>query len=343
MLKYFMSPMLNMEGGSMKTTKILTALIATAALLAALGVEAAATWKPEKAVEIIALNAPGGGADRVARIMTGLLLERRQIEVPMTVVNKPGGGGSVACAYLNQHPGDGHHVLISTKPLITNSIVGKGPSYTEFTPLAHLFSEYISVTVRPDSPLRSGKDLIDRLRNDHGSLTVGITSSLGNPNHQGIAAALKEAGIDIKKVRTVVFPSGGAASTAMLGGHVDVVPISVSFAASLLRQGQVRLLAIGAPERLSGVLADVPTWREQGYDAVVSNWRGLWGPKGMTDAQIAYWEEAMVRMVDSNEWKQELETNFWSSEYLRSSNTRKYLDRDYAQSRAFLMELGLAK
>jgi putative tricarboxylic transport membrane protein len=185
--------------------------------------------------------------------------ERRQIEVPISVVNKPGGGGSLAVAYLNQHPGDGHYVLLATKPLLTNSIVGSGPSYTEFTPLAHLFSEYISVTVRPDSPLRTGRDLIDRLKKDPGSLTLGITTSLGNPNHQGVAAALKGGGIDIRKVRTVIFPSGGAASTAMLGGHVDVVPISVSFAASLLRQGQVRLLAIGAPERLSGVLADVPT------------------------------------------------------------------------------------
>jgi len=333
-------------GGSVKTTKripIPAALIALVPLLAVNGADAAATWKPEKAVEIIALNAPGGGPDRVGRIMAGVIRGGHQLEVPIAVVNKPGGGGSVASAYLNQHPGDGHYLLLSTKALLTNSLMGSGPSYTEFTPLAHLFSEYISVTVRPDSPLRTGRDLVDRLKKDPGSLSFGIATSLGSPNHQGVAAALKEAGIDIKKMRTVIFPSGGAASTAMLGGHVDVVPISASSGASMLRQGQVRLLALSAPTRLPGVLADVPTWREQGYDAVVSNWRGLWGPRGMTAAQIAYWEEAMVRMVDSNEWKQELETNFWSSEYLRSSNTRKYLDRDYAQSRAFLMELGLAK
>ena len=339
------SPVPRIEASVKPTRKLpnSVALAALAALVAANGAHAAAAWKPERAVEIIALYAPGGGADRVSRIITGVMRERRQIEVPISVVNKPGGGGSLAVAYLNQHPGDGHYVLLATKPLLTNSIVGSGPSYTEFTPLAHLFSEYISVTVRPDSPLRTGRDLIDRLKKDPGSLTLGITTSLGNPNHQGVAAALKEGGIDIRKVRTVIFPSGGAASTAMLGGHVDVVPISVSFAASLLRQGQVRLLAIGAPERLSGVLADVPTWREQGYDAVVSNWRGLWGPKGMTDAQIAYWEEAMRRMVESPEWKKELETNFWRSEYLRSSEARKYLDRDYEQARAFLAELGLAK
>jgi putative tricarboxylic transport membrane protein len=111
----------------------------------------------------------------------------------------------------------------------------------------------------------------------------------------------------------------------------------------MLRQGQVRMLAVSAPARLSKMLADVPTWREQGYDAVVSNWRGLWGPKGLKGAQVSYWEEAAQRLAESDEWKKELEANFWMSEFLRSSDTRVYLDRDYAQARAFLSELGLAK
>lgn len=322
---------------------MLVALVGLFTHLAAGGVEAATPWKPDKAVEIIALNAPGGGADRVGRIMAGVMRGGTRLEVPIAVVNKPGGGGNVACAYLNQHPGDGHYLLLSTKGLITNAIAGSGPNHAEFTPLVHLFGEYVSVTVRPDSPLRTGKDLIDRLKKDPGALSFGIAASLGSPNHQGVAAALKEAGVDIRKMRVVIFPSGGAASTAMLGGHVDVVPLSVSAGASMLRQGQVRMLAVSAPARLPDVLADVPTWREQGYDTVVSNWRGLWGPKGLKAAQVTYWEEAAQRLVESGEWKKELETNFWMNEFLRSSDTRLYLDRDYAQARAFLSELGLAK
>jgi putative tricarboxylic transport membrane protein len=129
----------------------------------------------------------------------------------------------------------------------------------------------------------------------------------------------------------------------MMGGHVDVVPITAAFAASMARQGQVRVLAVTSPVRLPDVLADVPTWREQGYDAVVSNWRSIFGPRGMTEPQIAYWEQAFARFVESDEWKKELETNFWRSEYLRSGETRKYLERDNAVEKAFLVELGLAK
>lgn len=300
-------------------------------------------WKPEKAVELIALNAPGGGGDRILRIMSSIMQERRQLDVPANVVNKPGGGGAVAYAYLNQHPGDGHYLVLASKSILTNHVAGRGPSYTEFTPVAFLFGEYISVTVKPDSPLRTGKDIVERLKADPSALSFGIATSMGNPNHQGIAAALKAAGVDIRKLRTVIFPSGGRATAAMLGGHVDIVPITAAFAASMARQGQVRVITVTAPTRLSDVLAEVPTWREQGYDAVVSNWRAMVGPKGMTPSQIAYWEQALLRFVESEEWKKELANNFWRGEYMRSADMRKYLDQDNEQVKVFLAELGLAK
>lgn len=303
----------------------------------------AQNWKPERAIEIIVLNAPGGGSDRIARMMTNVMLEKKYAEVPANVVNKPGGGGAVAYAYLNQRPGDGHNIALAGKAILTNNISGRGPSYTEFTPVAMLFGEYVSVTVKPDSPLKSGRDVIERLQKDPAALSFGIPGSLGNPNHQGAAAALKAAGVDVKKIRNVVFQSGSAATTAMLGGHVDVVLISAAYAASMVRNGQVRLLAVTAPSRMPGVLAEVPTWREQGYDAVVSNWRSVIGPKGMTAPQLAYWEQALKRITEADEWKKELEANFWTSEFSGSADLRKYMDRDNAQLRALLTDLGLTK
>lgn len=304
---------------------------------------AEAPWKPTRPVELIAMNAPGGGSDRILRIMMTVLQQQKALPVAVNVVNKPGGGGAVAYNYLNTHPGDGHYLLVANKSLLTNNIIGKGPSYTEFTPVVGLFNEYISVTVKPDSPIANGRDLIERVKKDPMSLSFGVATSLGNANHQGAVVAFKEAGVDVRRMKNAIFPSGGAASTAMMGGHVDVVPITASFAASMLKNKQVRVLAVAAPQRLPGVLADVPTWREQGYDAVVSNWRAFVGPKGMTPAQIAYWEEVMQKFTDSAEWKKELEDNLWSANFEKSATLRKHLDRDNAQQRALLVELGLAK
>ena len=314
-------------------TLLLTATIATAA---------EPEWKPSKPVELVATNAPGGGSDRILRLMVKVLHEQKAMDVPVNPVNKPGGGGAVAYAYINQQV-DGHHLVLANKSIITANIVGRGPSYTEFTPVVNLFSEYISVTVKPESPIKSGADLIDRLKKDVSSVALGIATSIGNPNHQGVAVALSKAGIDIKKTRNAIFPSGGAATTAMIGGHVDVAPVTASFGASLLRNKQVRILAVAAPQRLGGVLAEVPTWREQGYDAVVTNFRVFLGSKKMTPAQVAYWERAFRRLSESEEWKKELAENFWPNDFMAAAEARKLLDRDDAHERVFLKELGLTK
>jgi len=280
----------------------------------------AAEWKPEKPIEIVALNAPGGGSDRIARILVKVLTERRLVPVPVNVVNRPGGGGAVAYSYINQRAGDGHILALGGRAILTNHIAGQGPSYNDVTPVVMLFDEYISVTVKPVSPIKSGKQLIEFMKRDPTALSFGIATSLGNPNHQGVAAAFKAAGLDIKKMKSVIFSSGGAASTAMLGGHVDVVPISVAFGAS-----------------------DVPTWREQGYDAVVSTWRCLFGPRNMSEAQTAYWEGVMRRVAATDDWKNELALNYWNSALMGSAEARKHMARDNEGVKIFLTELGLAR
>ena len=320
------------------------AILAACAVLGAPAFGAAAAeWKPDKPVELIATNAPGGGSDRILRIMIKILQERRYVPVPVSVVNKPGGGGSVAYHYANQHPGSGNFLVMGARALLTNNISGHGPSYTELTPLIYLFDEYIAVTVKPVSPIKSGKDLINFMKKDPTALTFCIATSIGNQNHQGVAAAFKNAGLDLKNMKNVIFPSCGAASTALLGGHVDVVPVSVGFTSQLLRNNQVRVLAVTARERLPGIFKDVPTWKEQGYDVEVTQWRMLIGPKGMTNEQIAYWEGVFRRMMEDDAWKAEMETNFWRNNFQGSAASIKFLARDNEDAKAFLTELGLAK
>jgi len=322
--------------------EVTAAALAVSLLLAAnWGVAATPAWKPERAVEIIVNTAPGNSPDKTARSIQKIFQDRRLVEVPVTVGNRPGGGGAIAYTYLNQRPGDGHFIAIASKALLTNHIMGRGPSPADFTPVAHLFGEYVAIAVKADSPIRNARDLTERLKQDPGAVSFGIATSLGNINHQSVASVLKDAGVDIKKTRNVVFQSAVLARTAMLGGHVDVVPMALGTAAGPLQSGQIRLLAVAAPKRVPGVFSEAPTWREQGYDVVMSNWRSVIGPKGMTDAQVAYWERALARVVETDEWKKDLEANFWDSDFLGSADTRKLMDADYAKIRAFLLELEL--
>jgi putative tricarboxylic transport membrane protein len=318
--------------------------LAAGALAALLGGTAGAQeWKPDRPVEIVATNAPGGGSDRIGRMIIKIMQEHKLVPVPVNLVNRPGGGSAVAYNYINQHPGNGHYMVMGSRSFLTNNISGHGPHYTEFTPVAHLFDEYIAVTVKPISPIRSGKELLSFMKRDPTVVSFGIATSLGAPNHSGVAAPFKAVGIDVRKTKNVIFQSGGAATTALLGGHVDVVPISAGFGSQLLRNKQVRVIAVTSPQRLSGVYKDVPTWKEQGADVVVAQWRTLVGPKGLTPAQVGYWEGVVKRLMEAEEWKKELEDNFWIGYFQSGAERRKFLDRDYQDARAFLSELGLAK
>jgi putative tricarboxylic transport membrane protein len=305
---------------------------------------AAAQWKPGKTVEIIAPSGPGGTTDRTARVVARILQQHKLVDAPVNVVNKPGGSGTIGLNYLNQHPGDGHYIIIATTGSISNHIMGLIPyNHTNFTPLAMLFDEYLGVNVRAESPVKSGRELIERLKKDPESLSFGISTSIGGANHTTLMVGLRAGGVDIRRLKTAVFPGGAASTTALLGGHVDVINTAPGNMVAHFRAGKLRTLAVSAPQRLGGVFASVPTWREQGVNADSSSWRGLMGPKGMTAEQIAYWDKVFAALVKTEDWKKDLEDNFWVNNYADAKGASKRLDKEYAEYKAILTELGVAK
>jgi putative tricarboxylic transport membrane protein len=316
----------------------------TVAVTCAWSAAHAQSWKPEKNVEIVASAAPGGGNDATARLIQKLFQEQRLISTTSSVVNKPGGGGAIAWSYLNQHPGDGHYLSIAVPTLLTNRITGTNAlTYTDLTPLANLFSEYILLAVRADSPVQNARDLAERMRKDASSLSIGIATALGNHNHIAAALIARAAGGDARKLRVVVYDAGSKATLAVMGGHVDIVSATASNVLPQLQSGKLRLLGVTAPRRMTGPLAEVPTFREQGTDVVFSSWRAIAGPRGMTPAQVAYWEEVFLRLSTNAEWLEDLRRQSWDSTYMNSVDTRKYLESQNGVMRAALEDAGLAK
>jgi len=94
---------------------------------------------------------------------------------------------------------------------------------------------------------------------------------------------------------------------------------------------------------MEGVFAAVPTWKEQGHDIVVDNFRALIGPAGMSQAQISYWDDVIARLAQTDEWKKDLESNLWESNYMGSKESRKYFESQFDVSRRVLGDLGMAK
>ena len=318
--------------------------IVVAALIPPAAAAAEAQWKPDRRVEIIVPSGTGGGNDRIGRLMQSIIQNKQLVDVTTTIVNKPGAGMALGMAYLNQHPSDAHYLLITSVGFLTNHITGRSPySHRDVTPVALLFEEYVGFAVRPDSRLKTGKELIAALKADAGSISTSMASGAGNHNHLALAGVTRQVGSDVKKLKVVAYPSGGQAMTAMLGGHVDLVVAPAPTLLPQLQQGLLRMIAVTAPKRLGGALATVPTWREQGVNTVVSNWRVILAPRGVTAEQTAYWENVLARVVESGEWKEMLEQSVLTAHFLRSGETRKFLAEEYDEMKQTLEALDLVK
>jgi putative tricarboxylic transport membrane protein len=303
-----------------------------------------AAWRPERPVEIVVPAGAGGSIDATARLIQRILQNERMVATPVLAVNKAGGGGAIALSYLDQRAGDGHYLLTSTMSLMTNHILGRSKTtYTDYTPLATLFSEYMTFVVRPDSPLKSGRDIQEALRKNPHALNVAIGVALGATNHLTVALLMKSMGIDVKKLKTVVFQANAQTITAVMGGHVDLAPLSVGAALRAAEQGQLRIIGVTSERRGEGPLAAIATWKEQGFDVVFSNTRLLVGPKGMSAAQIAYWDAAMAKVVATDEWKDEVKRNEAALDYAGSKESAQRMARLYGQLKTALIDAGLAK
>lgn len=308
------------------------------------GPSSSSAWRPTKPVEIILPTAAGGLNDQMARIMQTVMQDRKLVTTPILVMNKAGGNQTLSAVYLRQHPNDPHYLLYSASSVIVGHITGLiAQHHSDLTPIALMMIERTAITVAADSPIKNMRDLIDRLKENPESLAFGMAAR-GGANHQGLAQAVKSAGIDPKRLKTVVFKTNVESLTALAGGHLHVVASSASSALPWVQKGQGRFLAILAPQRLPGPFANAATLREQGFDvAGVTNWRGMFGARGLTPAQTEFWEDAMTKVVSSDDWKKALDTNHVSPVFARGRDFAKFLESEYQSSKAALTDLGFAK
>lgn len=311
---------------------------------AMMAAQAAEAWRPARPAVFIAGSAAGGSLDLTARLLQRIWDDRRIVETPVVVVNKPGAGNGIAWGYLNERGADGHAIAIGTTNLVSNPVMGAHSiGYRDVTPLALLFDDYFILLVRADSALRSMADVRQRLLKDPQSLAIGFGPGLGAGSHTAAAVTVKAMGVDVRKGRWVPYRSAGEAVTAMLGGEIDIVSGTAVNAPPFIAAGRVRAIGIIAPQRLWGSLATVPTVREQGINAEFTNWRAVIGPKGMRREHVAFWEKALREATASEQWQRDLERNFWKPNALTGVALAKFLDREAETFRGIWAEIGTVK
>src|SRR5690554_2326845 len=327
---------------TVKTARLAALVLPIAALAGLGGAAQAEEWAPTRNIEFIAPANPGGGWDTLVRTVSRVIQEEGLAERSFGTINVPGGGGAVAWAQIARDAGNPHKLFATSPPIILVPLAGTSRyDHSDFTPIARLITDYSIVLVSADSEYAALDDLLDAIRNNPG-LSVGGGSAPGSMDHIAMAGMASAAGLNASDVNYVPFSGGGEAVTSLMGGHIEAVITGAGEATGQLGEGSdVRAIGVSAPERMGGVLADVPTFQEQGIDYTFDIWRGVMGAPDMPAEAVAYYEDLFAQMLETDGWAQARDQLGWIDAYQNSEEFGDFLDGQKEQFSGVLSELGL--
>lgn len=280
----------------MGSALILGVLIA-ACLLPATGF---AAWQPSRPVQYIVPWAAGGGSDIIARQVVAIIESEKLAPVPFVVENRVGGNAMVALNYVIGKKGDPHILMFATYTNLAVPIMEKIPySLKDVTPIARYLLDEQMIWVPWNSPYKSLKDMVAAAKNAPNSIKIS-GASIGSEDHMVDALFQNVAGI---KMNYIVFRGGAEATLALLGGHVDAAWLNPSEAVDHFAVKKIRPLGVTSKARLTGVMAEVPTFREEGFDVIFDNhFRGVTAAPGIPEEAAAYYVNLMKRVTETAKW-----------------------------------------
>jgi len=293
---------------------------------------------PSKNIEIVVPYAPGGGTDNMMRMITAIMEENKWSPVPINVNNRAGGSGTVGYSYLITKKGDPHVIAGATPMIVSGKLQGRLPGNHRdaMTILMIVAIDELMLSVRTDSPYKTLEDFVNAARAKPGQLTVGGT---GTHNEDHIFAHLLEQSAKIK-LKYVPFNSGGEATAALMGGHIDAGIMNPNEIVAQVEAGKAKNLAVAAQKRMPGA-PDVPTFAEKGYPFYWEQMRGVVGPAGMAPEAVAWWQDTLKKVVATKKWQDDyIKVNLLTPTAWTGEEANKYLDGITGNYEKALADLG---
>ena len=292
-------------------------------------------------VKIIAPAAPGGGWDQTARSIQQALTAEKLVKSAQ-VQNIAGAGGTVGLAqFVNGAKGDGNQLMVNGFVMVGAILMNKSPvSLSQITPIARITEETQVLVVPANSPIKNAKDLAEAVKKDVAKVTFA-GGSAGGVDHVMAALFAGAVGADAKKINYIPFSGGGESLAAILGGKVTAGISGYSEYEGQIKSGKLRALGITSEKRIAGL--DIPTFKEQGIDLVLANWRSVVAPPGITPEQRKVLSEAIEKMVKSDAWKDILKQKGWDDAYLSGDAFADFLKKETTRVTDVLKSVGLVK
>jgi len=315
-------------------SRIVTATIGAALVLATATGDAGAQAYPNRPVQLMVAYPAGGSTDIAARIVAAIA--EKSLGQPIVVVNKGGAGGQVGWTELVRQKPDGYYIGFINLPA-TNTVIldpDRKAIFTEkdFTPIINQVLDPGIIWVRADSPFKTLRDLIDAAKKSPNTIRAATTGILSD-DHLAILMAEEAAPGAI--FRIVHLEGGAAQFKEIMGGNIDVAFDNVGGVARRVASGEVRALAVMDDVR-SKFLPDVATTKELGYPTVVSNsTRGIAGPKGMPEPVLGKLREVLKKAMDDPEHVDKLETQGLGIKVMVGEEYAKYFADTHAKAKKY--------
>jgi len=313
-------------------------LLLAAVLAVPLAVQAQA-HTPTRTVEAVVHTGPGGGSDLLARAVALMIEKENLLPVRLQVVNKTGGGGALAAAYLAEKKGDPNTIGFFTGVWLTNPLTSNEAkiSLRDLTPVARLVLEPAVIAVKADAPYKTLGDFVSAAKQKPGELKQSGGSITSRDNV--VRQQLQKAGG--ARWQFISFPGGGERIAALLGGHVNMMVIEPAEAGEHIRAGNMRVLAQVSEKRLPA-FPNVPTLKEAGFNITpVPQVRGVVAPPGIPKENVVYWEGVFKKLTQTESWKKFLAENQFEDGYQNATDLTRFYDEFTNQMRSILQEAGV--
>ena len=312
-------------------------LIGSIALVGSMAAWPALAAFPERPVTVICPWSAGGGTDTLLRALSKEA--EKHLGQTINVVNQTGGGGAIGHNAIRAARPDGYTVGMITFELNSLPPQGLVPfTWKNFDPLMRINSDPAALTVRADAPYSTVRGFMDYAKSNPGEVTIG-NSGPGSVWHIAAGLAADKTGV---KVKHVPFDGAQPAVTALVGGHIKAVAVSVAEVRGQVQAGNLKILGVMSADR-DGLFPDVPTFKEQGVDVQFYTWRGLGLPKGVPAEAKAKIVDAYKKAFDSKEFKDFAAKASLNLSYQGEADFTKFLDQNYNDVEAVMKGLGLAK
>ena len=314
------------------------------ALVASLTAGPALAFDPGQTECIAPANA-GGGWDFSCRQVGKTLQDLKLVTGSMQVTNLAGGGGGVAFAEVVSKRNEDQNLIVAASTatatrLATNAFPGNTMDQVRW--VGAVGADYGVIAVAKDSPINTLPELMDKIKADPSSVSIAGGSAVGGWDHLKVLITADKAGIeDLRSIKYVAFDGGGEAVTQLLAGSVQAFTGDASEAKGFVDSGDIKVIAVLAPQRMSGDFANFPTAKERGIDAIGANWRGFYAPGGMSDEAFAFWQDAVGKVYASEEWKATMAQNDLAPLDVAPSDFQAYVANSISEIQAISKEIGL--